>query len=128
MDKELNKCLESWKKTRLLFFIQNVQKVQKMFGIMKFSPISEQNNFIIFFNYRGARPPSNTVFVGDFVFTPLRRPSAPGHGWKTFDWNSNQLVLVYNCLTFLKQVRFLNFKFFFCYNFDTNCIGVLNSW
>ena len=57
MDKKFIKYLESWKKHECIFFFQNVQKVQKRFGILekttvKFSPKSDQN------------PPKNGEKVG----------------------------------------------------------------
>ena len=48
---------------------------------------------------------------------PSQEPPPPGLRWKTIDWNSKQLVLVYYCLTFLNQVQFLNFRHIFSFNF-----------
>ena len=44
---------------------------------------------------------------------PLRGFPPPGPGWKTIDWSSSQLVLMYYWLTFLNQIRFRNFRHFF---------------
>ena len=69
--------------------------------------------------------PISPVFVGvQGGPCPSQSPTAPGSGWKTIDWKSSQLVLVYYWLTFLYQVWFLNFRHVFCSDFDTNFIGV----
>ena len=77
MDKNLIKCLEFIrKKTAAIFFFQNVQKVQKIFGTKKkttvqFPPKSEQKTIRHnFFNYREAQP----------SFPLPRGPLSPGPG------------------------------------------------
>ena len=70
--------------------------------------------------------PISPVFVGvQGGPCPSQGPTAPGSGWKTIDWKSSQLVLVYYWLTFLYQVWFLNFRHVFCSDFDTDFIGVV---
>ena len=44
---------------------------------------------------------------------PLQGLLHPEPGWKTIDWNSNQLVLMYYWSTLLNQVQFRNFRHIF---------------
>ena len=69
------------------------------------------------FHYRGLPPPPRPPIP---LFRRGLRPLHPLHGllpsqpgWKTIDWNSNQLVLMYYWSTFMNQVRFLNFRHFY---------------
>ena len=105
------------KKKRLHFFLQAVQKVQKMFGI--FSPKSKQlikkiirhNHFQLW----GSQPPPLYPRFRRVLrpLHPLQGLLPPKPGWKTIDWNSNQLILMYSWSTFLNRVRFLNFWHFY---------------
>ena len=87
--------------------------------------IGAKNNSSQYFSMAGelGLATKSPYFVGDLISTPFTEGSAPGPGWKTIDWNSSPLVLVYYWLAFLNQVRFLNFWHFFCY-FDTNWTGI----
>ena len=69
------------KKNMVAIFFQNVQKVQKCYGILKMTTLkflakSEQKTIRHkFFNYRRAQPPIPThVLAGDFVPHPSQWP------------------------------------------------------
>ena len=107
------------KKLGCIFFLQ---EVQKMFGILekttvKFSPKSEKKNIVTIFSIIvGLGFPLYPHFRrGLRTLYPLQGLLPPEPGWKTIDWNSNQLVLVYYWSTLLNQVRFrfIRFKKYF---------------
>ena len=87
MNKKFIKHLESWKNT-VAFFL-NVQKVQKMFGILentivKFSSKSEQKNKSSkLFHYRG---PSL------LLYPRFRIPNTPYKGFRPQSLNEKQLI------------------------------------
>ena len=78
-----------------------------MFGILEktteiFTKIWAKDNLLKDKGCRGLRP-----------LHPLKGLPLLGPGWKTINWNSSQLVLMYYWSMFLNQVRFLNFQYFY---------------
>ena len=106
------------KKTLLRFFVSNVQKVHKMFGIMKkttkmFTKSEQKTIRHNFFNFREVRLTYTPVFVGDFVphihrtHTSLAEAPRP---WMKNNW--------------LVNVSTYEFSTFVCSDFDKNLTGV----
>ena len=117
------------KKTRLNFFFQRVQKMFEILEktIVKFSPKSGQK--IIHYNFWIMGGLCSSSLYPHFrkelrPLHPLKGLPLPGPEWKAIDWNSSPLVLMYYWLTFLNKVRYLNFRHFFCFSFETNFTGV----
>ena len=116
MDKKFVRYLKSWKKHGCIF---------NRVGA-RFSSKSEHKKFVPFFGIIGGSPPSPLYprfCRGLHPLHPLQGLPPPENGWKTIDWNSSQLVLMYYWLTFINPVWFMNLRHFFCFDFETNFTG-----
>ena len=84
---------------------------------MKFSSkYVQKNNASQFFQLKGSESSILHVFVGNSIPNTSHRelpPPSPPKAMDVINWISSPLVLVYYRLTFLNQVRFLNFWHFF---------------